>query len=318
MLAIPQLPEIMRAARQIKPFVVRTPLVRLSSPDDREIYLKLENLQPVGSFKARCGANALLSRPYNSCVITASAGNFAQGLGRAGLMLGTKVTTIVPETAARSKLDALRAMDVVIKTTSYTDWWTIMDGKQTPEGGGPFIHPVADSAVLAGNATIGMEILEDCPGVRSVLAPFGGGGLGVGTAAALHMQDPTIKVYAAESEAGTPAAAAFAAGGPVPVDFNAATFITGMGGRKVLSSMWPLIKNQLAGSVCASLTQVATAIRLLAADHHIIAEGAGAVPLAAALANPSLESPIVCIVSGGHLDFDHLVTILQDRMDGLF
>jgi threonine dehydratase len=192
------------------------------------IYLKLENLQAIGSFKIRCGANALLARAYEkfAMVTTGSAGNFAQGLAYAAPELGISVTSIVPDTAAQTKLDALQELGVIIKRP-YLEWWEIMERIDLMRDDPSFIHPVVDTAVLAGNATVGLEILEDLPDVETVFVPFGGGGLSVGIASALHAHKPKAAVYACETEAGTPVAAAFAAGKPVRVKFNAHTFVTG-------------------------------------------------------------------------------------------
>jgi len=172
----------------------------------------------------------------------------------------------------------------------------------------------ADTQVLAGNATIGREILEDLPDVAAVLVPFGGGGLSVGIAAGIHASVPGARIYACETEAGTPVAAAFAAGRPVRVDFDPSTFITGMGSSVVLAPMWPLIRAQLAGTRCSTCEQVARAIKLLLLEHHVVAEGAGAASVAAALEESEPSGPTVCIVSGGHLDLKDLADILEDRM----
>ncbi len=316
--ALPSREEIAAAAEAIRPYAVRTPLLRLKHPGTREIYIKLENLQPIGSFKVRCAANALLARrALNlSHVTTASAGNFAQGLAYAGKALGIAVTTHVPETAAQSKLDALEALGAAIVRHSFTDWWAMIADVARSKADPAFIHPVADTAVLAGNATIGLEIAEDLPQVSSVLVPFGGGGLAVGIAAALRGRNPSVAVYASETEAGTPVAAAFAAGEPVPVAFNPHTFITGMGSGQVLAPMWPLVRGRLAGAVHSSLKEVADAVRHLVLAHHIVAEGAGAAPVAAAMAGAGGGGPVVCIVSGGHLDPGHLTDILDGRTPG--
>ena len=304
------------AARQrIQPFCVRLPLVRLNCASTRPIYLKLENLQPVGSFKIRCGANALLSlsgEQRAAGVVTASAGNFAQGLACAARALEVPVTAIVPDTAARSKLEALRAYGVQIREEPYARWWQLLEEPPAQIDGRAFIHPVSDREVLAGNATLALEILEDLAAAPTVLVPYGGGGLSVGIAAVLKEQRPASRVYACETEAGAPVAAAFAAGHPVEVAFNPNTFVTGMGSRRVLDSMWPLVQRLLDGAVSATLADTAGAIHRLMRLHHVIAEGAGAAPVAAALAGVPGEGPVVCVVSGGHLDPKHIIAILSE------
>ncbi|MFV3126875.1 threonine ammonia-lyase [Niveispirillum sp. KHB5.9] len=302
--------EIFAAARdRIRPLALRTPLLRLQVAGRTDIYLKCENLQAVGSFKIRCGANALLRRRElaPSGVFTASAGNFAQGLAYAGRALGCPVTSYVPETAAASKVEALKRLGARVIAVPYGDWWAML---AQPGDDPAFIHPVTDPDVLAGNGTIGLEILEDLPDAATILAPYGGGGLSVGIAAALRGAGSDARVVACETEAGAPLTAARAAGGPVTIDFNPRTFITGMGGPAVLPSMWPLARALVADTAVVSLSQVAGAIRLLVERHHLVVEGAGAATVAA-VPDRDFPGPVVCILSGGHLDPGHLVTILQ-------
>jgi threonine dehydratase len=304
---IPDRAAIDAACERIRDLAVRTPLIRLQGCARDDIYLKLEMLQPVGSFKIRCAANALLSRG-DSCrsgVFTASAGNFAQGLAYAGRARGIPVTSYVPDTAARSKVEALQRLGASVVTLAYDRWWAMLAEPPTEPA---FIHPVMESEVLAGNATIGAEIVEDLPDAATVLAPYGGGGLACGIAAALKAYGSAAAVVASESEAGTPVRAAFAAGEPVTVPF-APSFITGMGGPTVIPAMWPLVRSLVAGTALVSLAETAAAVRMLAERHHVIAEGAGAAPVAAALAGDH-PGPVVCIVSGGHLDAAHLAIIL--------
>lgn len=297
------------ANQRIRPLAIRTPLLKLQSDDGADVFLKLENLQPVGSFKIRCASNALLKRQHlvKDGASTASAGNFAQGLAYAGRALGIPVRTYVPETAATSKVQALRRLGAEVIPIPYAEWWAML---AEPTDDPSFIHPVTDPDVLAGNGTIALEILDELPDVATVLAPYGGGGLSVGIAAALRAAKSKARVIACETEAGAPLAAAFAAGEPVEIAFNPKTFVTGMGGPKVLPTMWPLAKSYIAGTALVSLSQTAAAIRTLVERHHIVAEGAGAAPVAAALAQHH-PSPTVCIISGGHLDLDHLTTILH-------
>jgi len=297
------------AAERIESLAIRTPLLRLQVESSHPIYLKLENLQPIGSFKIRCAANALLSRQraVQGIVSTASAGNFAQGLAYAGRKLGIAIRTFVPETAADSKIEALERLGAEVERIPYAEWWAMLaDPPSNPD----FIHPAVAPEVLVGNGTIALEIMQDLPDVATVLAPYGGGGLSVGIAAALRAAGSQAQVYASESEAGAPLHAAFEADEPVHVNFDPATFITGMGGPEVLSVIWPLARKYLSGSQVVSLPQVAKAIDLLIRRHHIIVEGAGAAPVAAALSSPR-DGPTVCILSGGHLDPKHLVTILS-------
>nr|WP_047166552.1 pyridoxal-phosphate dependent enzyme [Sphingomonas sp. Y57] len=291
---------------------IRTPLIRLDKDGAGPIFLKLENLQPIGSFKIRCAANALIARQdrLRDGVSTASAGNFAQGLAYAGRALGVPVTTYVPTTAAQSKIAGLQRLGATVLPVPYEQWWAMLD---SPTDDPSFIHPVTDPDVLVGNGTIALEILEDLPEVARVIAPYGGGGLSVGIAAALRASGSQARTFASETEAGAPLSAALAAGEIVEVPFDSGSFVTGMGGPKLLPPMWPLARTLLAGSIEVSLAQTAEAIALLVDRHHVVAEGAGGAPVAAALAEPH-DGPTVCIISGGHLDRGHLVSILEGRV----
>jgi threonine dehydratase len=300
------------ARANISRVAVRTPLLQLDHDGPTPIYLKLEQLQPIGSFKIRGAVNALMSMSEESRrrgVITASAGNFAQGLGYAARKLGVTTTALVPDTAAQSKLLALERLGVEVERRPYAEWWSILEDPGAHGFDERFVHPCADPRVMAGNATIALEILDELQ-PASVLIPYGGGGLAIGIAAAMKARHPNTRIVVTESEAGTPVAAALSANAPVRVNFDSGTFITGMGSPQVLPSMWPLVRSYVDEAVSVSLTAVADAIRLLVERHHIVAEGAGAVPVAAALSH-RFEGPVVCIVSGGHLDTRHLISILN-------
>ncbi|HEX7115113.1 MAG TPA: pyridoxal-phosphate dependent enzyme [Steroidobacter sp.] len=310
--AAPSKQAIETARANISGFAVRTPLLELDHDGPAQIYLKLEQLQPIGSFKIRGAVNALMSMSEESRrrgVITASAGNFAQGLGYAARKLGVTTTALVPDTAAQSKLLALERLGVQVERRPYAEWWSILEDPGAHGFDERFVHPCADPRVMAGNATIALEILEELQ-PASVLIPYGGGGLTIGIAVAMKARHPGTHIVVTESEAGTPVSAALSAKAPVRVNFNSNTFITGMGSPQVLPSMWPLVREYVDEAVSVSLGAVADAIRLLLERHHIVAEGAGAVPVAAALAR-RIEGPVVCIVSGGHLDTRHLIAILQ-------
>lgn len=307
----PNLAQFEEARFRLRDIAIATPLIRMTDAARDDVFLKLENLQPVGSFKVRCAASILTARGtrLKDGVITASAGNFAQGLAYAGRVLGIPVKAFVPETAAESKIDALRRLDAEIEILSYADWWRMLS---QPNADPRFLHPVREPEGLAGNGTIALEILEQLPSVATIVAPFGAGGLSCGIAMALHAAGSHARVIAAETEAGAPLTAAFAAGQPVPVSFDSGTFITGMGGPEVLPEMWPLAKAYVAGTAVVSLDHVANAIRHLAVHQHVIAEGAGGAAVAVALSE-DIPGPIVCVVSGGHLDARQLTEILEGR-----
>lgn len=307
--------EEVRAARErTKDAVLRLPLVRLNFDDaPSEIYLKLENLQPIGSFKLRGGGNAMLSVPREKLeqgVWTASAGNMAQGVAWYARRLGVKCSVVAPDHAPETKLAAIRRLGADVVTTPFESWFRILSTHEFEGMSGLFVHPVSDPAVMAGNGVIGLEILEDLPDVDTVIIPYGGGGLSGGVGSVIRALKPDTKLYAVETTTAAPVAASFAAGEPRDCDYQA-SFIDGMGGPSVLPFMWPMISKLLDGSLVVELEDVASAIRLLAERNRVIAEGAGAAPVAAALTGKAGSGKIVCIVSGGNIDFTKLTTILQ-------
>ena len=306
------LADIREARDRIRGTVVRTPLIRLHVDAPAEIYLKLENLQPIGSFKLRGATNAIRSldpEMLQDGVYTASAGNMAQGVAWGARELGVPCTVVVPDQAPRAKLDAIARLGATIVKVSYDDWWRCMVEHGHPDVRGRFVHPVADRMVLAGNGTIGLEIVEDLGDVDAVLVPFGGGGLSTGIATAVRALAPRATVYACEVATAAPLAAALAAGKPVVID-RTPSFIDGIGGRGVLPEMWPFVSTLLAGSLVTTVDEVAAAVRLLAQRARVVAEGAGAASVAAAVAGKGGTGRVVCVVSGGNIDVDVLSTLL--------
>lgn len=307
--------DAIRAARErIAPYVLRTPLPRLALDDaPAEIYLKLENLQPIGAFKIRGASNAILCAPPEALragVWTASAGNMALGVAWQARRLGIPCAIVAPDHAPQTKLDALARLGAHVVTVPFAAWFEILSTRAYPGMDGFFVHPVSDAAVMAGNGTIGLEIVEDLPDVDAVVVPYGGGGLACGIASALRALRPDARVYACEVETAAPLAASLAAGEPRTIDY-VASFVDGMGSPRVLDAMWPLASSLLAGSLVVSLAEVAAAIKLLVERQRIVAEGAGAAPVAAARKGLAGGGKVVCVVSGGNLDTARLVTILQ-------
>jgi threonine dehydratase len=305
--------EEIRAARErLAGRVLRTPLVRLELPDQpAAIYLKLENLQPIGSFKLRGALNAVLQTDPDDLragVVTASAGNMGQGVAWAARELGLPCTVVVPDHAPETKLAAIERLGGRTLKVPYERWWQAISESSFPEVEGAFIHPVQDERVMAGNGTIGLEILDDLPEPDRVLVPFGGGGLSVGIASAVKAVRPSTRVYAVEPETGAPLTAAFETGEPRPVEYQV-SFVDGSGAPAVLPAMWPRAREALDGAFSVSLDGTAAAVRLLAERARVVAEGAGALALAAALAN-GWDETIVCVVSGGNIDASKLTKIL--------
>ena len=309
--------DIATARANIAGFARRTPLWRLDADvPGTNIYLKLENLQPLGSFKIRAAVNAIKSKDpaeLRGGVIGASAGNFGQGLAMVARQMGIPVTIVAPDGAAKTKTDALQAMGAKVIRIPFEQWWQVLLARRFDGADGVFFHPVAEQAVLAGNATIGAEILEDLTEIDAVVVPFGGGGLISGVGTAMRRATPGIRMLAVESEAAQPVAAALAAGRPTKVT-HTPSFVDGMGSSILLDEMWPLVRDVVDQAVCVSLGEIADAIRLLATKHHVIAEGAGAASLAAALSGRAGKGNIVCIISGGNIDATRLAAILSGRM----
>lgn len=316
-IAAPSLAEIRAALERIAHLVVRTPLIQVHLEDvPADIYLKLENLQPIGSFKLRGASNAMaLTDPDELArgVWTASAGNMAQGVAWGARRFGVPCSVVVPETAPQTKLEAIRRLGGRVVKTSVAEWFEVFRTREFPGMDGLFIHAFSDTAVMAGNGTIGLEILEDLPDVGSVVVPFGGGGLSCGIAAGLRALAPEARVFASEVSGSAPLAESLAAGYPVEIDYTP-SFVDGIGGPWVSPEMWELAGRLLDGSLTVSLEQVAEAVRLLATRSRIIAEGAGASSLAAALAGGAGPGPIVCIISGGNIDAGTLSRILRRKM----
>jgi len=305
-----------RAARdRIASTITRTPLVRLNIDAVAEIYLKLENLQPIGSFKIRGATNAIrLLSPdaLSRGVYTASAGNMAQGVAWGARASGVACTVIMPDSAPRTKLDAVARLGAHIMKVPYDEWWKTLADHGRLGMPGTFIHPVADRAVMAGNGTIGLEIVEDLPDVDAVLVPFGGGGLVTGIATAIRALAPNARVFGCEVETATPLRAALAAKQPVIVE-RTPSFVDGIGGRGVLDEMWPLVSTRVDGALVSSIAETMSAVRLMVERARVVAEGAGAASVAPALAGRAGSGKVACVVSGGNIDLATLADILAPK-----
>lgn len=305
------------ARRRISGRVARTPLVRLnldSAP--AEVFLKLESLQPVGSFKLRGVTNAVLQIPEEELadgVWTVSAGNTAQALAWTARDLGVPMTAVVPENAPDTKLANIERLGGSYLKAQFEDFARVFATRTYPGASGRFIHPFSDPAVMAGNATIGLEMLEDLPDMDAVVAAYGGGGLCCGIASAVKSARPDAKVYAAEASTSAPLAAAFEAGELTRIDYSL-SFVDAIGSPIVQPEMFALARRLLDGSLVVDLAQAAEAVRVLASRNHVIAEGGGAVPVAAALAGIAGGGKVVCVVSGGNIDPGRLATILDGGM----
>jgi threonine dehydratase len=315
-LALPSSRDVDEARENVRGCALRVPLVKLNAEvAGLEIFLKLENLQPLGSFKIRPAVNVLKSmdpKRLRRGVLTASAGNFGQGLAFAARRIGVPASVVVPDAAALTKVNALIELGAKVIRVPFDAWWTALTTRRFAGEEGVFIHPVSEQGVLAGNATIGAEILEELPDCDAVAVPFGGGGLLCGIGSVMRRLRPTARLVVVESEAAQPAGAALKNGAPVPVSHRQ-SFVDGMGSTTVLAEMWPLVRQVADHAACVSFVQIAEAIRLLAIRHRIIAEAAGAASVAAALAGLAGSGKIVCIISGGNIDVAKLSAILNGQ-----
>ncbi|HEX9540994.1 MAG TPA: pyridoxal-phosphate dependent enzyme [Streptosporangiaceae bacterium] len=309
-----ELAAIEAARERIAGAAIRTPLVRLHVEDaPAEIYLKLENLQPINSFKIRGATNAIMLAPASEWakgLVTASAGNMAQGVAWAARALGVPATIAVPEHAPEAKLAAIKRLGGRILKLPYDDWWNVIVTSHVAGVEGLFVHPVQDAGVIAGNGTIGLEILEDLPDLDAIVIPYGGGGLTVGIASAIKALRSHTKIFTAEPETGAALVAALRAGQPADVDYRA-SFVDGSGSRRVLDSMWPLVAPLVDRALAIPIAEVAAAVRTLAERVRVVAEGAGALAPAAALTGRAGTGKVVCVVSGGNINLSKLAEILN-------
>jgi threonine dehydratase len=307
------LAEIEAARGRIAGAAIRTPLVRLHVPEaPAEIYLKLECLQPINSFKIRGATNAIMlatAAERARGLVTASAGNMAQGVAWAARTLGVPATIVVPDHAPEAKLAAIERLGGRVLKLPYDDWWNVIVSSHVDGIDGLFVHPVQDPGVMAGNGTIGLEILEDLPDPDAVVIPYGGGGLTVGIASAIRALRPATKIVTAEPATGAALVAALEAGRPADVDYQP-SFVDGSGSRRVLDSMWPLVAPLVDSALAIAVADVAAAVRLLAERVRVIAEGAGALAPAAALSGRAGTGKVVCVVSGGNINLSKVAEIL--------
>ncbi len=308
---------IQEAQNRLSDTVFRTPLVPLNVDDSpAEIFLKLENLQPIGSFKLRGAGNAMQlakKEQLQKGVWTPSAGNWAQGVAWYARLLGVKCTVVVPESAPETKIAAIKRLGACVVFAPFDDWLQIYQSRSYEGMEGLFLDDFSEPAVRAGHGTIGLEILEDLPEVDAVLIPYGGGGLSCGIAPGLRALKPDTKVYACEVNTGAPLAASLAAERPVEID-HTSSFVDAISAPFIFPGMWELASHLLDGSLVVGLEEVASAIRILGERNCIIAEGAGAVSVAAALTGKAGSGKVVCVISGGNIDKSKLVQILKGKV----
>ncbi len=312
------LASILAAQENIRPYILRTPLIPFHHHElsGARIYLKPECLQPIGSFKIRGAANALTTvddHLIENGIYTASAGNMAQGLGYLARAFNLPCVVYVPDHAPQTKLDAIKRMGAEYIKLPFDKWWQIIKSHHCEGAPGHFIHPVSNPNVIAGNGTIGLEILEDLPEVDTIVVPYGGGGLSAGIASAVKFQRSDVKVFASEVATASPLAHSFRADKPMQVSYQK-SFVDGIGSAGLLPEMWPLVRNLLDDSIVVTLSQVAASIKSMIIQNRMIAEGAGASSLSAALTGRAGNGIIVCIISGGNIDFHKLAIIMSGQI----
>jgi len=310
------LEEIRSARERIAGTILRTPLVRLEIGEGApDIRLKLENLQPINAYKLRGAANAvalLSAEERKRGVWTISAGNAGQGVAYAAARAGIPSTVVAIETAPQAKLERMRALGARLVPVTYEEAWKALDTRAYPGVEGTFVHPFDDHNFIAGNATVALEILEDAPDTQAIVAGIGGGGLVVGAASAAKALKPGIRVFGAEPETAAPAALSFAKGSPQQFPEWKASFVDGAGGRSVFPRMWQRMDGLVDGFLVVTLGETRRAMRLLAEKSRVIAEGAGALSVAAALSGKAGPGPIVAIVSGGNIDLEKFCKLIAE------
>src|SRR5262252_8981458 len=300
------------ARRNIAGVAIRTPLVRCNTDDPADLYLKLECLQPIGSFKIRGAANIMALTPRESLqrgVLTASAGNMAQGVAFCARRLGIPATIIAPDTAPVTKTLAVERMGGRVIKVPFAEWWRTFETRSYPGVDATFVHAFDDPHVMAGNSTIALELLEDLPGLEAVVIPWGGGGLSCGIASVLRALAPEVRIYAAEVETAAPLAASLAAGEPRTVEY-VHSFVDGIGSKTVFPNMFEHARKLLDGSLVVTLHETVQAMKLVAERNRVIVEGASACAVAAARSGRAGIGKIVAIVSGGNIDLDTFTQLI--------
>jgi len=302
-----------REARQnIASVALRTPLIRLNADEPANLYLKLENLQPIGSFKIRGAANAMGRIPREQVArgfLTASAGNMAQGVAFCARRMGASATIIAPDTAPEAKTRAVERMGGRVIKVPFAEWWRTFETRSYPGIDATFIHAFDDPDVMAGNGTIALELLEDLSDLDAVVITWGGGGLSCGIAAVLRELAPNVRIFAAEVETAAPLAASLAAGEPRAVEYQP-SFVDGIGSKMVFPNMFKSARELLDGSLVVSLTEAALAIKAVAERNRVVLEGAAACAVAAAMSGRAGSGKVVAIVSGGNINLDKFAELV--------
>jgi threonine dehydratase len=310
--------EILAAQERIAGVAIRTPIVALHDPTSPGVHLKLENLQPTGSFKVRGATNLvaqLTPEELEAGLVTASAGNMGQAVAWSAHRLGIPCTVIVPDSAAANKVEAVERWGGTVIRVSFDRWWQVFTERRFEDQRGTFVHPFADRRVMDGNGTIGLELIEDIPDLDTVLIPWGGGGLACGIAAAIRAAGRPCKIFACEVENASPLTASLAAGHPVETNY-VRSFVDGIGSKTVMPEMYALARELLDGVLVATVAEVESAVAVLFRNNRVVAEGAGACPVAVARSGRLGDARVACVVSGGNIDPGSLFEIIARHQEG--
>jgi threonine dehydratase len=312
------LSEIRAARERIAGVAIRAPIVALHDAASPRVHLKLENLQPTGSFKVRGATNLvaqLSAAELQDGLITASAGNMGQAVAWSANRLGVPCTVIVPDNAATNKVEAVERWGGTVIRVSFERWWQVFNERSFEDRPGTFVHPFEDQRVMDGNGTIGLEVIEDAPDVDTVLIPWGGGGLACGIAEAIRASGRACRIFACEVENAAPLTASLAAGHPVEVDYQR-SFVDGIGSKTVMPEMCELARELLDGVLIATVGEVESAVATLFRNNRVVAEGAGACPVAVARSGRLGDASVACVVSGGNIDPSVLFEIVARHQGG--
>ena len=319
--AVPGLAEIESARERIRAGIVATPVVPALALRDRlpcALHLKLENAQRTGSFKDRGALNRLLDldpEERRRGVVTASAGNHAQAVAYHGQRLGIPVEVVMPEHTPLIKVANTRRYGAAVRFAGTTLYDAQAEARRlAQEGARTLVHAFDDERVIAGQGTIGLELLEQVPDLTAVVVPIGGGGLIAGIATAIRERRPEVRVFGVEASAAASALASRRAGHVVKIE-SAETIADGIAVKRVGDRTFPMIERYVDDIVEVGDDAIAAAMHLLLEQQKTVAEGAGAAPLAAILGGQlplRADDVAVMILSGGNVDVN-LVSRVIDR-----
>jgi len=312
---------IVEASKKIRDFVTRTPAyhsVVFSQRTGAEVYLKLECFQPVGAFKIRGAVNKIRSlsqSELNKGLVAASSGNHGLSVAYAAKIYKTKAVVVVPENAVKEKVEAIESYGAeIVKYGKYYEeaYSKALDIQKETKM--TFVHPFNDPFVIAGQGTIGLELLEDIPDLDTVMVPVGGGGLISGIAVAAKTLKPNIKIIGVQAEGAPAIYRSWKAGKIVEID-SVKTVADGLVAMKPLDLTFRIIKRHVNDFLLVTDGEIGEAVLALLREAHILAEPSGATSLAALLFkyHPKPEEKVAVIISGANTSIDYLTALLNKQ-----